>query len=188
MMSSLDTESLWREFHAQIFKFIRRRVREDALAEDLTQQVFLRIHTRIETLRDETKIAAWIFQIARNVIADHYRAQSESTPLHDEIPEPAADADDLAEQLAPSIRNFVNALPPNYRDAFLLTEVQGISQVELARQLDISVSGAKSRVQRARAQLRQMLLDCCHFEFDRLGGVVDYSPRVHCCKRCDGTH
>ncbi len=185
MLASLTTESIWREFHAQIYNFIRRRVRDDALADDLTQQVFLRIHTRIETLRDETKVNAWIFQIARNVIADHYRAQSETAPLDDNTPEPETAQDDLAEQLAPSIRNFVNALAPTYRDAFLLTEIQGMSQVELARQLDISVSGAKSRVQRARAQLKQMLLDCCHFEFDRLGGIVDYYPRVNCCKRCE---
>lgn len=185
MNSPFDTESIWREFHAQLYAFIRRRVRDDALADDLVQQVFLRIHTRIETLRDETKLNAWMFQIARNVIADHYRAQSEAAPLDDEIPQPEAESDDLAAQLAPSIRNFVNALAPTYRDAFLLTEVQGMSQVELAQQLGISKSGAKSRVQRARAQVKQMLLDCCHFEFDRRGGVVDYYPRVNCCKRCE---
>jgi len=185
MITNLNTESIWREFHAQLYAFLRRRVRDDALADDLLQQVFLRIHTRIETLRDETKLSAWIYQIARNVIADHYRAQAPSTPLDDEIPEPETDTDDLADQLAPGIRNFVNALPDTYRKAFLYTEIHGMSQVELARQLGISVSGAKSRVQRARARVKQMLLDCCHFEFDRLGGIVDYYPRVGCCKRCE---
>jgi RNA polymerase sigma-70 factor (ECF subfamily) len=185
MITNLDTESIWGEFHSQLYAFIRRRVRDDALAEDLLQQVFLRIHMRIETLRDDTKLNAWIYQIARNVIADHYRAQSASTPLDDEIPEPESDTDDLADRLAPSIRNFVNALPDMYRNAFLFTEVHGKSQVELAQRLGISVSGAKSRVQRARAQVKQMLLDCCHFEFDRLGGVVNYYPRVDCCERCE---
>lgn len=184
MNTNLDTESIWHEFHAQLYAFIRRRVRDDALAEDLLQQVFLRIHTRIETLRDDTKLNAWIYQIARNSIADYYRAQSVSAPLDDEIPEPETDTDDLAENLTPGIRNFVNALPDMYRNAFLLTEIDGMSQVELARHLGISVSGAKSRVQRARAQVKQMLLDCCHFELDRLGGVIDYYPRVNCCERC----
>lgn len=185
MITSHDTETIWREFHGQLHSFIRRRVRDEALADDLLQQVFLRIHTRIETLRDDTKLNAWIYQIARNVIADHYRAKSETVPLDHEIPEPTPESDDLADRLAPSIRNFVNALAPTYRDAFLFTEINGMSQVELAQQLGISVSGAKSRVQRARAQVRQMLLDCCHFEFDRLGSVVDYYPRVDCCERCE---
>lgn len=188
MTTSLTTESIWRDFHAQLFTFIRRRVRDDALADDLLQQVFLRIHTRIETLRDETKLNAWIYQIARNVIADHYRAKSEAAPLDQEIPEPEQARDNLADQLAPSIRNFVAALPPAYRDAFLLTEVEGMSQVELAQQLGLSVSGAKSRVQRARAQVKQMLLDCCHFEFDRRGGVVNYYPRIDCCEQCACTN
>lgn len=184
MITSLTTESIWRDFHAQLYNFIRRRVRDDALADDLLQQVFLRIHTRIDTLRDDTKLSAWVYQITRNVIADHYRARSESSPLDDELPSPEDETNDLAERLAPGIRTFVESLSPPYREAFVLTEVQGMSQVELANRLGISISGAKSRVQRARAQLKQMLLDCCHFEFDRLGSVVDYYPRVDCCTRC----
>lgn len=184
MLTPQDTESIWREFHAQLRNFIRRRVRDDALADDLLQLVFIRIHTRIESLRDETKLNAWVYQIARNVIADHYRAQSNATTLTEDIPEPAAEPDNLADELAPGIRSFVDALSPTYRDAFLLTQVNGMSQVELAHHLGISVSGAKSRVQRARAQVRQMLLACCHFELDRLGGVINYYPRVDCCQQC----
>lgn len=184
MPKPYSTEAIWSEFHAQLFNFIRRRVRDDSLAQDLLQQVFLRIHTRIDTLRDESKLNAWIYQITRNVIADYYRAQSEQEPLDDEFPEPESEREDFAEQLAQGILNFVNTLPLSYREAFLLTEVEGMSQVELARRLGISVSGAKSRVQRARAKLKQMLLECCHFEFDRLGGLVNYYPRVDCCVHC----
>ncbi len=184
MLTDHKTETIWREFHAQLETFILRRVRDQALAQDLLQQVFLRVHTRIETLRDETKLNAWIYQIARNVIADYYRAQSATAPLDEDVPEPEPEPEDMAERLAPSIRYFANALAPTYREAFILTEIRGMSQVELAARLGISVSGAKSRVQRARAQLKQLLLDCCHFEFDRRGSIIDYYPRVDCCKRC----
>lgn len=184
MERTLTTEAIWRALHAQLFGFIRRRVRNDALADDLLQQTFLRIHARIETLRDEAHVNAWVYQIARNVIADYFRARPDSIELDSETPSIESETDDLAAQLAPSIRNFVAALPPTYREAFILTELEGVSQVELARRLGISVSGAKSRVQRARAQVKQMLLDCCHFEFDRLGGVVNYHPRPNCCNQC----
>ena len=68
-----------------------------------------------------------------------------------------------------------------YSEALLLTDYEGLSQRELATRLGLSFSSAKSRVQRAREMLRQLLLDCCHFEFDRLGRVVDYQPRCDCC-------
>ena len=67
--------------------------------------------------------------------------------------------------------------------ALVLTEFEGLTQVEMAEELGLSVSGAKSRVQRARAMLRDDLLECCHFEFDRLGHVIDYEPRPRCCPR-----
>jgi len=69
----------------------------------------------------------------------------------------------------------------DYREALILTEYQGLTQKELGEKLGISFSGAKSRVQRAREKLKTMLLDCCHFEIDRLGRVIDYQPRCDCC-------
>ena len=184
MSGTISSEAIWREFHTPLRAFIRRRVPDDQLADDLLQDVFLRIHSRIETLRDDTRLQAWIYQITRNAIADHYRAHPALAPLSDELPAPQLERDDLAEQLAPGIRQMLMTLPAVYREAFILTEVNGMSQVELARRLGISVSGAKSRVQRARAHLKRLLLECCHFEFDHLGGVVDYYPRIDCCRRC----
>ncbi len=185
MLTPLSLDSIWRDFHGQLYAFIRRRVPDDPTADDLLQDVFLRIHTRIQTLRDDSKLDAWIYQIARNVVTDYYRAQQSPAPLTEELPAREPDVDDLAERLAPSIRQMVLLLPPALREAFLLTEINGMSQVQLAQRLGISVSGAKSRVQRARAQIRQMLLDCCHFEFDRRGGVVNYYPRPDCCRTCE---
>jgi RNA polymerase sigma-70 factor (ECF subfamily) len=92
------------------------------------------------------------------------------------------DADrDVAQELIPNVRVFIGRLPEVYRQAILLTEYEGLTQRELAERLGISLSGAKSRVQRAREKLKRMLLDCCHFEFDRLGRIIDYQPRCQCC-------
>ena len=75
-------------------------------------------------------------------------------------------------------------LPGPYRQALILTEYQGLTQKQLAERMGLSLSGAKSRVQRARKMLKELLLECCHFEFDRYGTVFDYRPRN--CKRCCG--
>ena len=88
---------------------------------------------------------------------------------------------DRQAELALSLRGLVEQLPDPYREALLLTEFQGLSQVELAGRLGLSVSAAKSRVQRARGKLRDMLLACCHIELDRRGRVIDYYERCCCC-------
>ena len=77
---------------------------------------------------------------------------------------------------------MIAALPDPYREALILSEYQGLSQKDVADRLGISLSGAKSRVQRARRQLREMFLACCHFEMDRRGRILDYYAR---CPECD---
>jgi len=93
--------------------------------------------------------------------------------------------DDVVKELLPSIKAMVDSLPADYRQALILTEYEGLTQRELAERLGLSFSGAKSRVQRAREKLKIMLLDCCHFEFDRLGKVIDYQPKCACCANGD---
>lgn len=176
------SEALYRTFQERLRRFILKRVNDAAAADDILQDVFLKIHTRADSLQDETKVESWIFQITRNTIVDHYRVRGKTEPLDDSIdlPDDVSD-DDPSTRLAPSVRSFINQLPGQYRDALLLVEYEGISQKELAERLDISFSGAKSRVQRARAMLRDLLMQCCHFEFDQFGTIIDYHPHTCCC-------
>lgn len=177
-------ESLYRRFHDNLKRFILHRVSDEAAAEDLLQEVFLRIHSRIDSLVDSSRVESWVFQIARNLIIDYYRSKKETEQIDESAlsvePEPEADA---SEHLAPAIREFINELPEPYREALILTEFEGISQKELAERLGLSFSGAKSRVQRARATLKDMLMRCCHFEFDRYGTIIDYHEiSCSCCR------
>jgi RNA polymerase sigma-70 factor, ECF subfamily len=180
---AITTEKVWEEFHPGLKQFILKRVSDEQNAEDILQDVFLKIHTRIDTLRDEEKLQSWIYQIARNVIADYYREHKATVALSEALllPEEPVVDDDVVKDLLPSVRTMVDSLPAEYRQALLLTEYEGLTQRELAERLELSLSGAKSRVQRAREKLKAMLLDCCHFEFDRLGKVIDYQPKCACC-------
>ncbi len=179
-------ESLWERYHRQLLAFIRSRVSDDAAAEDLLQEVFVRIHLNLCCLRDLSKLESWVYQITRNAITDHYRRRKdlleipESLPVEDEYP-----VEDLQAELASGLKEMVLELPPAYRDALLMTEYSGLSQNELAEKLGISLSGAKSRVQRARQMVRDMLLACCHFELDRWGRIIDYQERCCCCAPVD---
>lgn len=177
------TEELFRSFNSRLRQFILHRVADTAAVEDILQNVFLRIHSHIDTLRDETKLESWIFQVARNAIADHYRTQFSS---HDaskpEEPAEMPPEENVMEKFSMGVREMINQLPAQYREALLLTEFEGLTQQELADRLGISLSGAKSRVQRARRLLKDLLMQCCHIEFDRYGTVLDYHPRqCNCC-------
>lgn len=176
------SEQLWATFSAPLQQFIRRRVADPQSAEDILQDVFLKIHTHIDALRTQDRIASWIYQITRNAIADYYRAQRPTTDVPATLAAPDALPDaDVVDELTPCVAAMVDALPATYQEALRMTEYEGLSQKELSVRLGISFSGAKSRVQRARAQIKQQLLDCCHFHFDYAGQIVDYQPKYACC-------
>jgi len=182
------SEQLWETFSAPIQQFILRRVPDPHSAEDILQDVFLKIHTRIDTLHQQDRVSAWIYQVARNAIADYYRAQRPMTDLPETLViQQELPGDDVVRELLPCVAAMVDALPDAYREALRLTEYEGLSQKELSERLGISFSGAKSRVQRARAKIKQQLLDCCHFELDHAGRIIDYQPHCACCSSdsCD---
>ncbi len=187
------TEQAWEAFHSPLYQFILRRVADEATAEDLLQEVFLKIHQYGSNLKDARRLESWVYQITRNLIIDHYRSHRQQMISLDageafDLPEDLPD-DDIVSELLPCVRTMILALPDQDRQALILTEYQGLTQKELGERLGLSFSGAKSRVQRAREKLKQELLACCHFELDRRGHILDYQPRCTCCEQatyCDG--
>jgi RNA polymerase sigma-70 factor, ECF subfamily len=179
-------EAIWNAFSARLRRFLLSRVEDESAADDLLQDVFVRIHSHMQSLRETDRLESWIYQIARNAVIDHYRTRRAHTELPETLPDKNEDEENAAaKELAGSLRDMVEALPEPYRDALLLTEFEGLTQSELAGRLGISLSGAKSRVQRARQKIKDELLTCCHFEFDRYGRVIDYWAHCCCCAEQD---
>lgn len=180
-------ESTWRRVHANLRAFLGARVGDRQLAEDLTQEVVLRMHERREQLRDEERLDAWAFRIARNVLIDHRRRHvPQSVSADDEtlglgLPselDRAIEADDRAPRfLGAWVRQRITTLPPKMRAALELTELEGLSQREAAERLGVPLSTLKSRVQRGRERLHAELLACCAVELDARGRVTDFAPR-----------
>jgi RNA polymerase sigma-70 factor (ECF subfamily) len=181
MGTVLTAERVWHELHDRLLRFIRTSVGDQASAEDILQDVFLKIHMRIGALRDEERLESWVFQIVRHAIADYHRAQRPHAVLPEELVAPDDEEEPAARGLSASINGMITALPEPYREALILTEYGGLTQQQLATRSGISLSGAKSRVQRAREKLKQLLLDCCHIELDRRGGIINYQPNCACC-------
>ena len=181
----MGTTEVWETFHAQLRAFIGARVGDSADADDILQNVFVKIHTHIHTLRKQDRLATWVYQITRNAIIDSYRARHPHQSMPAELGAwDAPQESDPATQIGEYLRILVNGLAPKYRTAIILAEYNGLTSEELGRRLGLSVSGAKSRLQRARSQLRKQLLDCCRFEFDHAGNLLDYEPNPNCCAEC----
>jgi RNA polymerase sigma-70 factor (ECF subfamily) len=176
------TAQIWKDYHSKLHGFIQSRVGDPSTADDILQDVFTRIHSRIDTLRNANKIRSWIYQITRNAIIDHYRAHRATEALPETLVAVEAEPSDQARQeIARCLVPMIQALPETYRQTMMMSEIEGLTQKQVAEKQGISVSGAKARVQRGRAKLRDMLLDCCQFQFDHRGRVMDYEDREGAC-------
>jgi RNA polymerase sigma-70 factor (ECF subfamily) len=176
---AIIAEETWHELSEELRAFLRSRIPSDSDADDLLQDVFLRVVEKVGSLRQAGRIDSWVYQIARNAIADFYRRR---TPRPHEAVE---DVVDLHETETGGHRNravgawltfMISALPPALRAAVRMYEIEGLSQAEIADRLGVSLSGAKSRVQRGRRRLEEMLRGSCQLELDRRGNVIACMP------------
>jgi RNA polymerase sigma-70 factor, ECF subfamily len=181
---SLDAAVVWEDFHERLLAFIARRVPDRGSAEDILQDVMLRIHRHAADLERSAAVGAWVHRIARNAIVDYYRraAVRRERPSGidlDREETPAADTTsaELRSELAACLGPLLQQLPEIHAEALRLTEFEGLAQADAAARLGVSTSGMKSRVQRARAQLGGLLAACCQIELDRRGAITSYHPR-----------
>jgi len=185
-----STEKIWEDFSAALRAYISGKIYDRASAEDVLQDVFVKIHANIDSLKDDTRVRSWVYQIARNTVIDYYkknkyRLEDIGSVLKEDdgtLSDTAElDLENPAKEVEAGLIGMIEALPEKYAQALLLVEFEGMPQTELAKKLGISVSGIKSRVQRARMMLRDSLMRCCHFEFDRYGKIIDFRPNTCCC-------
>ena len=188
----------WQELHGNLRAFISRRVQNQADVDDLVQRVLLQIVTRVDTLRHAERLHAWVYRTARNLIVDHYRAAGSRREIAagdavdleaaDEAPPTSFDEDDgvALQELATCLAPMLNRLSPAYQDAIRMIDLEGTTQQEAAQRAGVSLSGMKSRVQRGRQQLREVLEACCRIDLDRRGGIAAYTARHPDACECGG--
>jgi len=181
-MIEADARGAWKELDARIRPYVERRIGSPADADDVVQEVFVRMQRGLSALRDEERFGPWVYRVARSAIADHQRARARRAGREAVVdtdlaaPEPDV-ADRLEAELSECVALFVARLPSPYREAITLTELQGLTQKEAAELAGVSVSGMKSRVQRGRERIREMFEECCEISLDCRGRVVGCEPR-----------
>ncbi len=169
-----DVTTIWTDFHKELKDFIAKKIRNSADTDDILQEVFIKIIRNIGKVKQSENLRQYLFGIVRNSINDYFRNKRHD--INDiEIPEKLSEeeAHSLNATIADCcIKPFINKLPGKYREALLITEFQDVSQKDLAEKLNISYSGAKSRVQRGKEKLKELILNCCACESDHYGNLI----------------
>lgn len=183
-MIGTEARGAWKELERHLRPYLARRVPSAADIDDLLQDIFVRMHRGLGSLRDDERFGGWVYRVANSVIVDKARQRARSPQVDDrdrygaDVGAVADEADEqLQSDLGECVALFVGRLPSPYREAVTLTELQGLSHKEAAEMLGISLSGMKSRVQRGREKIRHMFEECCQISVDCRGRVIECEPR-----------
>jgi RNA polymerase sigma-70 factor (ECF subfamily) len=148
-----------------------------ALADDLLQDLFLKALRQGERFCDLHNARAWLFEVARNLLADHMRAARQMVALPEDLMAPTNEIDPV-DHMTACLPRVLAELSMEDRDAITLCDLQGMAQGDFARAKGLSLSAAKSRVQRARVRLRAHMSQGCQVQMDEGGRVSDFVPRI----------
>ena len=166
----------WHQHEAELRGWLRHRTGSTVEAEDLLQDVFLKAMRQGERFCAIVDARAWLYEVARNTVADRLRLAREMVELPENL---SADVQEAAavDSLAACLPRVLSELSPEDREAIVLCDIEGLPQEEFARRKGLKLPGAKSRVQRARKRLREQLTQSCQVSLDATGQVSDFVPR-----------
>lgn len=167
------------QFGEALFTFIKNRVKSEEAAKDLYQEVILKILHKYDHLNNQTSLKSWLFTIARNQVVDYHRERKHHagfTALEEDLYDETIP--DSYQELKACLSGFIAQLPDDYREIITLSEIEGMSQKELARQLGLNYVTVRSKVQRGRERIRKMILDVCIIEQDNSGRVISCTHKL----------
>jgi RNA polymerase sigma-70 factor (ECF subfamily) len=184
----MEVTGLYHQFHQSLYNYIRAKVRTVEDAQDILQTVFTKITVHADTLSGKEKIQHWIFTITRNTIIDYYRmnAGKRALPVTDGFEDQLKDESsvDSTKGLDLCLHNLIALLPDDYRDIIMDSEIRGVPQKSLAEKYNMAYSSLRSRVQRGRERLKQILHTCCHIQVDRHGNILEARLKDSCNSPC----
>ncbi|WP_299107472.1 sigma-70 family RNA polymerase sigma factor [uncultured Tenacibaculum sp.] len=179
----MTTQQVWTKYADDIRYFILSKVKDKDITEDVLQDTFIKVHTKLHTLKDITKLKPWIFTIARNSIMDYFKSTNQTFELANFETETKIEAHKHTEQ--DCLRGILESLPKKYRDPLFLSDIKGLKQQEVANQLNQSLPTTKSQIQRARKLIAKGFMDCCGFVLNEDGKLVGEVQDKEDCKVCN---
>jgi RNA polymerase sigma-70 factor, ECF subfamily len=184
----MEVAGIYTQFHNSLLSFVRSKIKSKEDAEDILQNVFIKISANVNRLTDEEKLQSWIFTITRNAIIDYYRTNTSkrSVSIGPDQEEDMLDEiqTDPTKGLDQCISTMINLLPEEYKSIIIDSELNGIKQKDMAEKYGMAYPTMRSRVQRGRERLKQLFYNCCHIETDRHGNILEAQGRADCNRPC----
>jgi RNA polymerase sigma-70 factor, ECF subfamily len=166
------------EYKKLLEAFLLKRTRDKGISDDILHDVYLKLYRNCEKLPEVRNVKAWLFEVTRNALTDHFRSAGKYQILEQDIEE--SWQPELKGDIDRYLFPLIGLLPEMYREPVILNELEGKTQQQIADKLGISLSGAKSRVQRGRQMLKQLFLECCYVETGAGGNIIEISAREGC--------
>lgn len=179
----MTTQKLWTLYADDLKRFILTKVKDEAIADDLLQDTFIKVHTKLDHLKDESKVRPWLFTIARYTTIDYFRTLDLTKQLNDED----LTFEDVALHHTEEdcLRGIIKSLPKKYRDPLFLSDIKGLKLAEISQQLHLPLSTIKSQIQRGRKLIVKGFMDCCDFKMNDEGYLVGEIRDKQDCKVCN---
>lgn len=179
----MTTNQVWQQYSEDLKRFIISKVKNKTVADDILQDTFIKIHTKLHTLKDITKLKSWIFSIARNAVMDYFKSNNKTVEIANFESEEELLKDVHTEK--DCLRGILQNLPKKYRDPLFLSDIKGLKQAEVAAQLKLPLPTIKSQIQRARKLIAQGFMDCCGYVINNEGNLVGEVQDKEDCKVCN---
>ncbi|MDC9721999.1 MAG: sigma-70 family RNA polymerase sigma factor [Urechidicola sp.] len=178
----MTTQYIWKLYADDVKHFILSKVKNSSVAEDLVQETFIKIHIKLSNLKDASKLKSWIFSIARNTTLDYFKTTSKK--INFSTDELSYEEETTTHTERDCLLAHIMNLDKKYRTPLFLSDIKGIKQIEIAKQLNIPLSTIKSRVQRARRKIAQGYIECCDYQLSEKGVLVGEHKEKEDCKIC----
>lgn len=178
----MNTKDIWGTYSEDVKRFIRSKIKDEHIVDDLLQDTFIKVHTKLDSLKDESKLKPWIFTIARNTMFDHFKKNE--LPSNNVDFSTGLEEEKIDHTEKDCLHGIIKSLPKKYRDPIFLSDIKGLKQADIAVHLKLALPTTKSRIQRARKLIAKGYMDCCDYKLNDKGHLVGEVKEKEDCKVC----
>jgi len=169
-------DKAWLEYKKQLLGYIRAKVDTPEDAEDILNDVFTTLVTVVSVNNAPGNIGPWLYHVTKNRIVDYYRSKKRFEQLPEELAQEYPQTDAI-KSISKCILPMTRALPENYQQALMLSDIEGYKYKDVATELGLTLSAVKSRILRGRKILYGSILACCEIKHSKTGKIVDYGVK-----------